>query len=291
MPQGIIIKGIGGFYYVKIDNRIIECRARGKFRNEKITPLVGDIVEITVQNNSGAISNILPRKTQLIRPLVANVDQAIIVFAAASPDPNMDLLDRFLLLAEYNSLEMIICINKIDLMDIEQIDELLIPYKNGGYKVVYTSTRTGYGIEELKSSLKQRITVFAGPSGVGKSSLLNSLDPSFNTKTGEISSKIGRGKQTTRHTELLELKVGGYVLDTPGFSSLDIDFISKEEIEHLFREFDDYIGQCRFTGCSHISEPDCAVKEAVEENNINEKRYNSYVRLYNEIKKIGRNYK
>lgn len=291
MPRGMIVKGISGFYYVKTENIILECKARGKFKNKKITPLVGDMVEISLQNGGCVIDDILPRKTELVRPPAANVDQAVVVFAAARPDPKYELLDRFLLLCEYNSLDVVICINKIDLADREEIDRMLLPYRDGGYMVLYTSTLTGKGIEELKGVLKDRITVFAGPSGVGKSSLLNSLQPSFSVKTGEISEKIGRGKQTTRHTELLELKDGGYVLDTPGFSSLDIDFIDKMELQQLFPEFSDFIDLCRFTGCSHVAEPDCAVKDAVSKKSINVSRYESYVRLFNELKKVRRDCK
>lgn len=292
MPQGLIVKGVGGFYYVKTGDRVVECRARGKFRSEKVTPLVGDIVDIMEHSGSGVIDKIVPRKTELIRPPVANVDQAIIVFAATKPEPNFELLDKFLLLAEKNELEIIICVNKIDLMDIPSIDNMFSFFRDSGFDVIYTCTKTGYGIPELRKKLMNRITVFAGPSGVGKSSLLNSIQPSFSVKTGEISKKIERGKQTTRHTELLELDGGGYVVDTPGFSSLEIDFINKENISYFFPEFKEYMGLCRFSGCAHVSEPGCAIKNAVQKSLINSKRYESYLRIYNEIiEKQGRNYK
>lgn len=291
MPQGIIIKGIGGFYYVKTEKGTLECRARGKFRNEKLTPLVGDIVHVIEQNGGCVIDKIEPRKTELKRPPVANVDQAIIVLAADRPKPDFHLLDKFLLLSEYNRLYTVICINKIDLTDISEAQDIVSPYKDGGYEIIYTSTLTGYGIKRLKEVVKDRVTVLAGPSGVGKSSIMNCLGSSFNVKTGEISGRIGRGKNTTRHSELLEIESGGYVVDTPGFSSLDVSTIDIERIDGLFPEIRNYIGLCRFSGCSHISEPGCAVKDALYKNEINPIRYDSYVRLYNEIKKTGRNYK
>lgn len=291
MPQGIIYKGIGGFYYVKSDNKVVECKARGKFRNDKITPLVGDMVDIVEKNGSYVIDSIIPRKNILIRPLVANVDQAVIIFAAAKPEPNLGLLDRFLILSEYNGLSITICINKIDLLEIAVINDMFIPYKNAGYKIIYTSTLKGYGINELKHNLENKISVLAGPSGVGKSSLLNAVQPNLMLKTGDISDKVERGKHTTRHTELMELETGGFVVDTPGFSSLDIDFIKKEEIEQFFPDFIEYLGLCKFSGCTHISEPNCAVKAALSNGRINNERYNSYVRLYNEISKLRRQYK
>lgn len=290
MPQGIIIKGVGGFYYVKTELSIVECRARGKFRNEKLTPLVGDIVNITEQSGSGVIDSILPRKNVLIRPAVANIDQAVIVLAAAKPEPNTNLLDRFLLLIERDYLDITICINKIDLIESTLVQNLMVPYKQAGYNILYTSTITGYGIDMLKDNLKDRTSVFAGPSGVGKSKLLNTLQPSFNMKTGEISSKIERGRHTTRHSELLELDTGGFVVDTPGFTSLNIDSINKVNLQNFFPEFNDYIGLCRFSGCSHINEPDCAVKNGVISNKVSKLRYDSYLNLYNEISKVRRNY-
>jgi len=291
MPQGIITKGIGGFYYVNTDGGILECKARGKFRNEKVSPLVGDMVEVAEQKGSYVIDRILPRKNELIRPQVANVDQVVIVFAAAKPDPNLGLLDKFLLLSEYNNLKIVICINKIDLKESYEIDKLTEPYRESGHSIISVSTRFEYGIDNLRKMLNGHITVFAGPSGVGKSTILNTLQPSFNMETGELSSKISRGKNTTRHTQLLELDTGGYVVDTPGFSSLNIDFIDKGDVEYLFHEFKDFIGKCKFTGCSHISEPGCAVKDAVINNIINKKRYDSYVKIYCELKELRRNYK
>lgn len=290
MPQGIIIKGIGGFYYVKEGCRVLECRARGKFRNEKISPLVGDKVDIIENDNSCVIDNILPRTTVLSRPPVANVSQSIIVFSATRPEPNLNLLDKLLLLCEHNNLEIVICINKADLLTINELDNFIIPYKQAGYRIIYTSTVIGYGIDKLISILKDKVTVFAGPSGVGKSSLLNSVQPSFNMKTGEISNKLQRGKHTTRHTELLELDFGGYVVDTPGFSSLDINYITKDDIAYLMPEFREFIGLCKFPHCSHVNESGCFVRQGVMDGKINLKRYDSYVKIYNEISKIRRKY-
>lgn len=291
MPQGILVKGIGGFYYVKYGDKIIECKARGKFRNQGITPLVGDLVDFSDYYNSCVIDNIAPRKNELVRPPVANIDQAIIVFAAANPEPNLRLLDRFLILAEYNNLAVIICINKIDLVDMDNAERLMVPYKNAGYRVIYTSTKKGSGIDELKNSLRCKINVFAGPSGVGKSSLLNVVQPGYNLKTGDLSDKLKRGKHTTRHCELLGLTDGGFVVDTPGFSSLDIDSIDKEELQHFFPEFADFSERCKFYGCSHVNELECAVKSAVADNLINPDRYSTYVDLYNELSKTRRRYK
>lgn len=291
MSRGRIIKGIGGFYYVRLGDVTVECKARGKFRNEKISPLIGDIVDIVEKNNSYVIDYIAPRKNVLIRPPVANVDQAIIVFAATKPEPNLYLLDRFLVLSEFNCLDVIICINKADLLELTVIRSLLIPYEAAGYRVIYTSTLTKYGIDELKQCLKDRTTVFAGPSGVGKSSLINAMQPGLSLKTGILSDKIERGKHTTRHSELMELEGDGYVVDTPGFSVLDINFLNKEKIQQLFPEFDEYIGRCKYTGCLHINEPDCAIKTAAFNNKISNERYNSYVRMYTDISKLRRSYK
>ena len=291
MPQGTIIKGIGGFYYVKSNDTVFECRARGKFRKGNISPMTGDTVEILCQNGSCTIENILPRKTQLLRPPVANVEQVVIVFAASLPDPNPNLLDRMLLLAEHSHLKIVICINKVDLKDKGYISELAAPYMDAGYKVVYTSKITGEGIDILKGELSGKVSVFAGPSGVGKSTLLNAVNPKLSLKTGSISDKIGRGKHTTRQVELLRMEGGGYVVDSPGFSSLDIDFINLDELENLFPEFRKFLNQCRFSQCHHINEPNCAVKKAVSEKLINKRRYDSYVWFYNEIAKLGRKYK
>lgn len=290
MIKGIIVKGIGGFYYVQTENEVIECRARGKFRKEKVIPLVGDRVQITVNkaSNQGVIEEIENRDTQLIRPPVANVDQAIIVFAIQQPDPNLSLLDRFLALSENQRINTIICFNKIDLCQNDELNRLKAIYTSIGYDVIPTSTRTGVGIRELRDQLKNKISVFAGPSGVGKSSLLNGIQPNLSLKTGEISQKIERGKHTTRHVELLELAFGGWVVDTPGFSSLSLEFIEESELQHDFREFHQLLGMCKFVGCMHLNEPGCEIKKRLTDNTISQHRYESYLQLLDEIKQARR---
>ncbi|KXG75990.1 putative ribosome biogenesis GTPase RsgA [Thermotalea metallivorans] len=285
MIDGTIVKGIGGFYYVNTGDKIYECKARGKFRKEKITPLVGDCVKITVDGLSGqgVIEEILDRKTELIRPPVANVDHAVVVFAVHQPEPNLSLLNRFLILAESQEIDITICLNKMDLAQHEDLCSLTDIYRRIGYEVIMTSTKQNIGIEDLKGRLENRITVFAGPSGVGKSSLLNSIQPNLKLQTGEVSQKIERGKHTTRHVELLALDFGGWVLDTPGFSSLHLDFIEADGLQYLFREFHDFIGTCKFNGCKHLSEPGCAIKKALENHQIYPSRYESYTQLYEEI--------
>lgn len=291
MIQGTIVKGIGGFYYVKTADRVIECRARGKFRKEKIVPLVGDSVNVRIEGESGLIDTIEPRRSELKRPPIANVDQALIVFAAAKPEPSFPLLDKFLVISSYNHINPIICINKVDMADIKTIQNMMEPYKIAGYNIIYTSAKYNIGIDELKKNLNNVITVFAGPSGVGKTTLLNQVKPSFNAKTGDISKKTERGKHTTRHVELIELEEYGFIADTPGFSSLDIDDIDRDTIQYLYPEFLSLIGQCKFTGCSHISEPECAIKDAVGNNIIDIRRYDSYVNMYKDTLKLGGNYK
>ncbi|HHW56488.1 MAG TPA: ribosome small subunit-dependent GTPase A [Clostridia bacterium] len=282
--EGIIVRGIAGFYYVDTEHGIVECRARGKFRKDNITPLVGDIVKIQlVSKKEGYILNILPRKNELIRPPVANVDQAIIVFAIAKPEINRVLLDKIIVLAESNDIEPVICINKIDLESREKVNKLIEIYKKIGYKVVATSVLTKEGIEELKFYLKDKVSFFAGPSGVGKSSLINSIQSNIKLKTGEVSKKLLRGRHTTRSVELLSLDFGGYVLDTPGFTALTLD-IAKEDLRYYFKEFLELQRGCKFSSCLHVNEPDCGVIEAVNEGLINRERYISYLTLLREVK-------
>lgn len=286
MLKGIIIKGVGGFYYVKTSEGIIESRARGLFRDENITPLVGDKVNIRIseEDKTGYIDEIYPRTTQLLRPPVANVSQAVIVMSIKNPDINTWLLDKFLLMAEYEKLNVIICFNKSDLSE-EKTLSLSEVYKTAGYKVIISSVVESIGIEELRNSLDDNITVFAGPSGAGKSSLLNEINPILKLETGDISNKSKRGKHTTRHVELINLKEDSYVLDTPGFSSLHLDFIEDEvELREYFREIDKIGKECRFISCLHDQEPDCAVKRNVETGNINKDRYENYLLLLKEIK-------
>ena len=294
MINGKIIKGIGGFYYVDTENGLYECRARGIFRKNKITPLVGDRVSISVvdkENKKGVVEEIEKRDTELVRPPIANVDKALIVFAIKNPSPNLSLLDRFIVLAEKENLEIVIVFTKVDLdTDGELLGELKDIYEVSGYKVISVSNKLKLNIDKIKEELKENTVVFAGPSGVGKSSLLNEVDKNFELKTGEVSDKIKRGKHTTRHAELLKLECGGMVADTPGFSSLTLDDIDESELKEYFIEFDKY-DECRFgSRCIHENEPSCAVKEAVENGDISKKRYESYIQLLNEIRSGKRRY-
>ena len=294
MINGKIIKGIGGFYYVDTEKGLYECRARGIFRKNKITPLVGDRVSISVvdeENKKGVVEEIEKRDTELVRPPIANVDKALIVFAIKNPAPNLSLLDRFIVLAEKENLEIVIVFTKVDLdTDGELLGELKDIYEVSGYKVIPVSNKLKLNIDKIKEELKENTVVFAGPSGVGKSSLLNEVDKNFELKTGEVSDKIKRGKHTTRHAELLKLECGGMVADTPGFSSLTLDDIDESELKEYFIEFDKY-DECRFgSRCIHENEPSCAVKEAVENGEISKKRYESYIQLLNEIRSGKRRY-
>ena len=294
MINGKIIKGIGGFYYVDTEKGLYECRARGIFRKNKITPLVGDRVSISVvdeENKKGVVEEIEKRDTELVRPPIANVDKALIVFAIKNPSPNLSLLDRFIVLAEKENLEIVIVFTKVDLdADGELLEELKSIYEVSGYKVIPVSNKLKLNIDKIKEELKENTVVFAGPSGVGKSSLLNEVDKNFELKTGEVSDKIKRGKHTTRHAELLKLECGGMVADTPGFSSLTLDDIDESELKEYFIEFDKY-DECRFgSRCIHENEPSCAVKEAVENGDISKKRYESYIQLLNEIRSGKRRY-
>jgi len=286
MIDGIIIKGIGGFYYVKTINEIIECRARGIFREENITPLVGDHVRIRIssEDNSGYVEEIYPRRSQLLRPSVANITQAIIVMSIKKPDINNWLLDRFLIMAEHERLNIMICLNKVDLAE-EKALEIKKIYEDIGYKVINTSTKDGIGIEDLRKSLYNNISVFAGPSGAGKSTLLNTISPNFKLETGDVSLKTKRGKHTTRHVELLDLYENTFVLDSPGFSSLNIDFIEEDvELRNYFKEIKVHGEKCRFISCLHQNEPDCNVKKQVENKTINKERYENYLLFLEEIK-------
>jgi ribosome biogenesis GTPase len=280
--EGTIIKGIGGFYYIKVDDNVYECKARGKFRHNELTPMVGDKVDIIVENNKGVIESIHDRVSELIRPTVANVTQAFVIFTLTNPELNLDLINRFLILCQYNNLKIVICINKIDLIELEKYETILEMLKGTGYEIIFLKAKEGYGIDLLKDSLKNNITVFCGPSGVGKSTLLNKLMGTEVMKTGDISKKQGRGKHTTRHSELVDYE-DGFIVDTPGFSSLEIDFISKEDLQYCFPEFEDYLNGCKFTGCLHYKEPNCLVKNAVEENMINKERYGFYIKMLEEI--------
>lgn len=286
MLKGKIIKGLSGFYYVDTENGLYECKARGIFRKQKITPLVGDNVEISIvdeENKKGVVEVIEERETELVRPPIANVDKALIVFAVKDPKPNLSLLDRFIVHAERENLEIVIIFTKMDLDD-GSLDELVEIYEKAGYKVIPVSSEKHINIDKVKEELKGNTVVFAGPSGVGKSSLLNQIDESFQLKTGTVSEKIGRGRHTTRHAELLKLECGGIVADTPGFSSLELDGIDEMELKEYFIEFDKY-DECKFgSKCVHENEPACDVKEAVENGVISKQRYESYLQLLNEIR-------
>ncbi|MEE0752729.1 ribosome small subunit-dependent GTPase A [Frisingicoccus sp.] len=290
--QGKIIKGIGGFYYIHAEHQgIYECKAKGVFRNRKIKPLVGDNVEIDVIDEAekkGNIRDILPRKNELIRPAVANIDQALVFFAAAQPEPNLGLLDRFLLQMEYRNIPTVIGFNKCDLTETDRIRELEEAYGRSGYPLIFVSVREEQGLENLKAMLAGKTTALAGPSGAGKSSLMNWLLPEAEMETGAVSEKIKRGRHTTRHSELFHLGEGTYLFDTPGFSSLYLADFTDETLKLYFREFSDFEGECRFTGCNHINEPDCGIKKALEDGKISRVRYEHYVQMYQELKEHRR---
>ena len=292
MMQGKIVKGIAGFYYVHVvESGVYECKAKGVFRKEKIKPLVGDNVEIEIldeKDMEGNITKILTRKNDLIRPAVANIDQALVVFAVTQPEPHFNLLDRFLVMMERKSIPTVLCFNKTDIAESPAIIELKQIYSGCGYPLLFTSAKEQENIEKLKGLLKGKTTAIAGPSGVGKSSLINLLQSEVKMETGSISRKIARGKHTTRHSELLVLGRDSYIMDTPGFSSLYVNDFEKEELKHYFPEFDSYEGQCRFKGCDHIHEPGCAVKAAVEEGKIHRVRYQDYTEMYRELQERKR---
>ena len=286
--QGKIIKGIAGFYYIHVEaSGIYECKAKGIFRQQKMKPLVGDDVEIDIiseEKKTGNVAAILPRKNALIRPAVANVDQALLIFAAASPNPNFNLLDRFLVMMGRQDVPVILCFNKCDLITEEQQQEIASIYEASVCKILFVSAKKELGLKELQEILEGKTTTVAGPSGVGKSSLINLLAPEACMETGEISKKIERGRHTTRHAELIQLKGDGYIMDTPGFSSLYLPEMEKEELQDCYPEFAAFEPYCRFQGCSHISEPDCGVKEALSEGKIHSVRYENYCQLYGELK-------
>lgn len=289
---GKIIKGIAGFYYIHVPQKgIYECKAKGIFRNKKIKPLVGDNVEIDVLDEEkmlGNITDILERTYELIRPAVSNIDQALIIFAVAKPNPNFNLLDRFLLMMNKQNVPTIICFNKMDIAQEKQLQVLEDTYEKCGYNVIFTSTFTDEGINEIKKIIHNKTTVMAGPSGVGKSSILNMLKPEANMQTGTISKKIERGRHTTRHSEIFNIEDSTYIMDTPGFTSLHINDFDKDELKEYFKEFKEYDDLCRFSGCIHINEPDCAVKQALNEGKISTIRYENYVEMYNELKEQRR---
>lgn len=286
--QGKIVKGIAGFYYVHVvGSGIYECKAKGTFRKEKVKPLVGDDVEIDVLDEDkklGNIQAILERKNELIRPAVANIDQALVVFAVTKPKPHFNLLDRFLVMMECKEIPVVLVFNKKDIAEEAEVRELQEVYSNLGYTVIFTSAKKEENVGLVKEVLEGKTTAVAGPSGVGKSSLINLLQNAVEMETGSISEKIERGKHTTRHSELIPINENSYIMDTPGFSSLYVNAFEKEELKYYFPEFVPYEGQCKFNGCDHIHEPGCAVKEALEEGKVHPIRYENYVEMYNELK-------
>ncbi|GGM21022.1 putative ribosome biogenesis GTPase RsgA [Paraliobacillus quinghaiensis] len=287
MPEGKIMKALSGFYYVKCDNGVYQCRGRGLFRKKNITPLVGDVVEFDISNpNEGYIYEVKKRHNQMRRPPIANIDQAIIVVSAKEPDFSALLLDRFLVLVEAKRIEPVIFISKVDMLSEQEekrIKEIQESYRQIGYQVETSSTKDGSDLQQLIPYFSDNISVIAGQSGVGKSSLLNKLNPLLDIETNEISNSLGRGKHTTRHVELVEI-AGGLVADTPGFSSLEFDEIELEELPDCFPEMEARKENCKFRGCMHINEPKCAVKAALENEEITEFRYEHYVQFYHEIK-------
>jgi len=284
MLNGIVIKTYNSFYYVQTAENIVSCKLRGRFKKERFSLLVGDQVEYEMAGSGkGMIESILPRRSMLRRPMIANIDQVILTFAAVNPNINRILVDRFLVLAEMSELEIVLCINKIDLADSFEVQSHVDHYSALGYKVITLSAKAGIGINELRSRLHGKISVFAGPSGAGKSTILNNIESGLTLVTGEVSDKIGRGKHTTRFAELLPLSGGGFVVDTPGFSFTEFNDLKPTEVMHCFPEISARVSECKFSTCIHSKEPQCAIKQAVTTGEIDEQRYQSYLAILEEI--------
>jgi ribosome biogenesis GTPase len=286
LSNGIILKAISGFYYVRQKHELIECHARGIFRKDGISPLVGDYVEMIIENGAATISKILPRKNYLVRPPLANLDQLIIVTSNTKPEPNPLMIDKMTAIADYKGIEPFIVFSKVDLQKNEELYEI---YRKAGFQIFVVSIIDGSDIQEFKQILSNKVSAFAGNSGVGKSSLLNKIDPRLSLQTDDVSKKHFRGKHTTRHIELYELENGGFVADTPGFSSLDtpqFEYVLKDDLHFAFREFKPFINTCKYTGCSHINIKGCSIIEAVNSGIIQKQRYDSYVAMYDEVKNI-----
>jgi ribosome small subunit-dependent GTPase A len=290
--QGKIIRGIAGFYYIHAeDNVVYECRAKGIFRKQKLKPLVGDNVEIEILDKDKAIGNlgrISERKNSLIRPAVANIDQAIVFFAALEPLPSFNLLDRYLIIMEARNVSVHICFNKMDLINDKQKKAIADIYKNTNYNIIFTSIKEDEGVDTIKEILQGKTSVLAGPSGVGKSSLTNKIFPKAKMETGVLSKKISRGKHTTRHAEIFNISEDTYIVDTPGFTSISLEDMEADEIKNHFPEFVEFAGDCKFQSCVHVAEPICGVKKAVEEEKISKSRYDNYLLLYKEQKERRR---
>lgn len=284
--KGLIVKGIGGFYYVDTAAGIIEAKGRGIFKKDGITLAVGDIVELEIideEEKKGVINSIYPRKNQFIRPPIANVDTFVVVFAAAKPKPNLILVDKFLVMAEMHGVEAVICINKSDLVSPETLAEYKAIYEDI-YPVIAVSARTGEGLDRLKEAISGKTAALAGPSGVGKSTILNALIPHANMETGSVSEKTKRGKHTTRHVEIFDAEGGGRIFDTPGFTSFEILEAEEDNLMHYYPDIDKYSGGCYYDNCRHLKEPQCAVREALEDGKIHKLRYQSYAANMEEIK-------
>ncbi|MFZ7132052.1 MAG: ribosome small subunit-dependent GTPase A [Eubacteriales bacterium] len=283
--KGIIIKGIGGFYYVQSNGVLFACKPRGLFRKEKFKPLTGDIVNIeTCLSGPGTITDIFPRKNCLHRPPICNITQVVIISAIVDPEINYLFLNKIAVMAESIGIKVTLCFNKVDLIGEEERDEILHQFINTNYHIIFTSVKTGTGIEELKKKMYNEISVFSGASGVGKSSILNKIIPELQLQTGELSSKVSRGKHTTRHVELYQLDHNSFIADTPGFSNIDIiKDIPEQELKFLYPDFSQYDGKCKFHSCLHHKEPGCAIKAAVEGEEISSTRYESYIQLLTEI--------
>ncbi len=286
--QGLIVKALGGFYYVETANGVYECRARGIFRRRETSPVVGDQAVIEpAADGKGTVVELLPRKNEIVRPPIANLDRIFMIVSVCEPPPNLLVLDKFLAMSEYKEIEPVIIITKCDLQDPRQLAAI---YRNAGFTVKTVSNLTGGFSEEIKTLLQDSVSAFTGNTGVGKSSFLNALYPQFQLETAQISKKLGRGRHTTRHVELYKLEdIHAYVADTPGFSSMDLmqyDIILKEQLQYCFREFTPYLGECKFTGCSHTVEKGCVVLQALQEGRLEATRHQSYVELYHQAKNI-----
>ncbi len=284
--EGIIFKALSGFYYVDCGGELLTCRARGKFRHEKVSPLVGDRVSVVPQGDgTGTVDAVLPRKNQFWRPAVANIDYLVVVASGAVPVTDPFLIDRVVAVAERQGCESVICFNKWDL---EQPQALYETYRAAGFPTLRVSAETGEGLEELSTLIAGKVCAFTGNSGVGKSSILNALEPAFHLRVGDVSEKLGRGRHTTRHVELFRLKNGAVIADTPGFASFEEEGVGcpPEELQYAFREFSPYLGQCRFLDCAHVKEQGCAILEALSQGKLSQTRHDSYVRLYRQAREI-----